>query len=772
MSQRIKTLQRSFSHGEISPELAGRVDLASYQTGLAKCLNFNVLPLGPLQNRAGYEYVNETKDSTKQSRVIDFAYSTEQTYALELGDGYIRIHSQSETVLEAAQAVSGITQANPAVVYVPAHGYSTSDWVYVGDATGMTQINGEFYLITVVDGDHFSLSRLDGSSVDSSAFGAYTGSGQCARPLEVTGTVPYVEADLFDLHYTQTADVLTICHPTYAPREVNRVSATSWTIGLVSFAPTISAPGAPTVSYSGTGGTPVAIYYATTALASGTLEESSLSPSGTANGDLTIAGNEMTVTTAAVAGAVRYNVYKLLNGIWGYIGQTDGSPFVDNYITPDVSTTPPIIETPFAASGDYPGAVGWYGGRRWFGGTNNTPQGIWATRSGTESSMAYSIPTRDDDRIALTILSGKVDLVRHLVALYDLLALTSGGEWRLAADNSDVLTPDSVDPKPQANEGSSNVMPVVVGSEVVYVDSSGARVMSMAYHWNAGLSGAYTPENLSIMATHLFDNYTIAQLAYVHRPYKMVFGVRSDGALLGLTYLPEQEVIAWHQHTTNGTFESVTSVQEGAEWPLYAVVKRTINVRDVRYIDRQRSRIFATQSEAFFVCCGATYAGGPVTTISNLWFLEGCAVSCLANGAVVSGLVVTNGTITLPDEAAQEVSNTVHIGLGYNSDLQTLPLTIESAQAAGLGNVSTVNAVQFKVMDSSTIFAGPTFDSLREYKQRSNEPYGSPPALKTGSLKPLAIDPDWAVNGAVCVRNSDPVPLTITAMVLEVALGG
>ena len=118
----------------------------------------------------------------------------------------------------------------------------------------------------------------------------------------------------------------------------------------------------------------------------------------------------------------------------------------------------------------------------------------------------------------------------------------------------------------------------------------------MAYNWQ---SNAYTSIDISIMAPHLFNGYTLSDMAYCRAPVPTLWCVRSDGALLGMTYVPEQQVYGWHQHTTSGAFESVCVVSEGSEDVLYAVVRRTINGRSVRYIERLQSRLFTAQEDAF-----------------------------------------------------------------------------------------------------------------------------------------------------------------------------
>ena len=242
--------------------------------------------------------------------------------------------------------------------------------------------------------------------------------------------------------------------------------------------------------------------------------------------------------------------------------------------------------------------------------------------------------------------------------------------------------------------------------------------------------------------------------------------VSSVGKLLGLTYVPEQQIGAWHQHDTDGTFESCAVVAEGSEDVLYCIVRRTINGSSKRYVERMASRQFVDAEDAFFVDSGLTYSGPAVTTISGLGHLEGKTVSILADGAVRPQRVVTSGSIELDNEAS-----VVHVGLPITADLQTLPVAMAIDNGFGQGRFKNVNKAWLRVHRSSGIFIGPDSDKLTEAKQRTTEPYGSPPALKSEEIQ-VMLTPSWADSGQVFVRQSDPLPLTVVSMTAEVAVGG
>jgi hypothetical protein len=580
-------------------------------------------------------------------------------------------------------------------------------------------------------------------------------------PYEVA--TPFLEADLFDIHFVQSADVLTLTHPNYAPRELRRLGATNWTLTTVTFGSALSPPTgvSATATAGATPGTPTTWSYVVTALGTGAIDESTYSSTATCSNNLYDTGAYNTINWSAASGAVRYNVYKLYNGLYGYIGQTTGTTFKDNNIAADVSVTPPEINAPFTGAGNYPGAVSYFEQRRCFGGTTNSPQTLWMTRSGTESSLNYSIPTRDDDSIQFRVAAREANTIRHIVPLSSLILLTSSAEWRVTSVNTDAITPSSLSVKPQSYIGANNVQPVIVNNNLIFAAARGGHVREFAYAMQVG---GYMTGDLSLRAPHLFDNYDIKDMAFAKSPQQIIWAVSTSGKLLGLTYVPEHIVGAWHQHDTDGTFESCCTVAEGAEDALYVIVQRTINGSSKRYVERMASRQFIDPADAFFVDAGLVYSGTAATTISGLTHLEGKTVSILADGAVHPQRVVTSGSITL-DVAASKVL----VGLPITADIQTLPLAFE-AEAFGQGRVKNVNQVWLRVYRSSGIFVGPSADELVEAKQRTTEVYGAPPALKSEEVR-VMVTPTWADNGQVYVRQSDPLPLTIVSMTLEVAIG-
>lgn len=583
-----------------------------------------------------------------------------------------------------------------------------------------------------------------------------------STPYEVT--TPFAELDLFDVHYVQSADVLTLVHPNYRPRELRRLGATNWVMSTITFASTLSPPGSvsATAHAGATPGTPTTWEYVVTAIGENGLDESTYSSTASCSNNLFDDGAYNTIAWSAVTGAIRYNVYKLSNGLYGFIGQTAATSFNDTNIAADVAATPPEIVDPFQGTNNYPGAVSYFEQRRCFGGTNNQPQTLWMTKSGTESNLNYSIPTRDDDSIQFRVAAREANQIRHIVPLTNLILLTAAAEWRVTSVNSDAITPSTVSVRPQSYIGANKVQPQIVNNNLIFCSARGGHLRELAYNWQAS---GYITGDLSLRAPHLFDGYDVVDMAYSKSPLPIVWGVSSSGRLLGLTYVPEQQIGAWHWHdTVDGSFESCAVVAEGQEDVLYVVVKRTINGATKRYVERMRPKLYTDPKDAFYVDCGDTYDGVPTSTITGLNWLEGKTVNLLVDGAVHPQRTVSGGQVVLDYPASK-----VQVGLPINADIQTLPLAFETL-GYGQGRRKNVNKVWLRVYKSSGIFVGPNVDNLTEAKQRTVEPYGTPPTYKSEEVE-IVVQPDWTDGGQVYVRQRDPLPLTIVSMTLLVAIG-
>mgnify|MGYP003626180786 FL=1 len=237
----------TFTAGEISPRLAGRVTIEKYREGLSNLTNMIVQPHGGVSRRPGTEYLGEVKDSSSITRLIPFEFKTADTYALEFGNQYMRVFRNGLQVLTgSAKSVSGITKANPGVFTSNSHGLTNGDEVYLyNTGGGMTELVARNYLIANSTTNTFTLTDLFGNAINTTGFTTYTGSGVSVDKLFEVAT-PYTSAQVGDVRFAQSADVMYLVHPSHAIRTLSRTDHNAWTFAT----PSISENNTPVLTSS------------------------------------------------------------------------------------------------------------------------------------------------------------------------------------------------------------------------------------------------------------------------------------------------------------------------------------------------------------------------------------------------------------------------------------------------------------------------------------------------------------------------------------------
>lgn len=355
----VDLIQPAFASGEITPSLFGRVDLKQFHVGASTMKNFFVDYRGGARSRAGLAFVGCCKQAgtALPPRDIKFQFNINQSFALEFGEQYMRVKYRGAYVTETAKQITGITKALPATVTSVAHGFSNDDWVFLDDIDGMTELNAQAFIVANAAANSFTLVDIFGDPVDSLAFTAYSSGGTASRLY--TLQTPWAAVDLPLLKYDQSADVMTLTHPSYPPYDLSRVASDNWTLELTTFGTSIAAPASCTATPSDTAAPATKYKYVVTAVDLITGEESIASPiaSVTNSVDIASVAGSIGVAWAAVTGAGSYNIYKAppaynntvpTGSIFGFIGSALGLTYVDSNIVTDFTQTPPLALNPFA----------------------------------------------------------------------------------------------------------------------------------------------------------------------------------------------------------------------------------------------------------------------------------------------------------------------------------------------------------------------------------------------------------------------------------------
>jgi hypothetical protein len=531
---RVAVQLTNFTGGELSPRLDGRNDLAKYSTGSKKLENFIIYPHGSAARRSGTEFVAEVKDSTKKTRLIPFEFSTTQTYMLEFGNQYIRVFKDDGAVLEGDKTITGITQANPAVVTASSHNYSNGDEVLISGVSGMTEVNGKRFLVADKTTNTFELQDKDGVDINSSGFTAYSSGGVSNKVFEIT--TPYLEAELFDLKFAQSADVMYICHPNHEVEKLSRTGHTSWTLSDVDF----------------TDGPYLDNNITTTTLNPGS------SSVGTGVGLVASA-------TTGINGGDGFQttdigrLVRIADG-YGKITARADTTNVTIEILEDLGSSSATANWSLGAFSDttgHPSCVTFFEQRLVFAATLNNPQTVYFSKSGDYENMNENRggTVADDDAIIYTIASNQVNAIRFMTATRTLIIGTAGGEFAVSGGGTDVaITPTNILIKKQSNHGAANVDAIPAGNATLFLQRAKRKLRELAYNFDVD---GYVSPDLTILAEHITEG-GLTQISYQQEPNQIIWGTRNDGELVGLTYQREQQVVAWHRHIFGGRFGNAT----------------------------------------------------------------------------------------------------------------------------------------------------------------------------------------------------------------------
>ena len=562
--------------------------------------------------------------------------------------------------------------------------------------------------------------------------------------------------------YAQSADTLYLVHRNKTPIKIVRTSPTVFDAQLLNIGASLPTPTNFTGSFTGGAGT-VEILYAVTAI-SDDGEESLAALYTITNGKAPLqwtSNNKSTLNWTAVTGADAYNLYKVRQGLYGYIGTARGvETFIDYNYDPLINDSIPQTYDPFAT--ENPGVVALFQQRLWFANTLSKPQTIFASRVGDFENFNFSFIIRQDDSIENIIYSGRVDGVRWIIPFNKTLKVgTQEKQWEIFATSGGAITPTDINIEPELEWGAAKIKPVLAGNSLIYVEDKGSKIFDV---FDSQQYRGFTGNNRSINSTDLFEDFEIVSMAYQRTPDPVIWCVRDDGKVVALTYLLNESMWGWHRHETDGFFRSVSVIPGSVNDEVYFIVERVIESVTRYYLEKLEEKFNGILEDAKFLDAMITKTNGtPFTTVEGLDHLEGKVVNALANGVVYEGLSVISGQTTIPVETTK-----VHVGLPYDSILA--PLSVEYAtqnQGLSLGRIKSISDATIRFKNSKGGKIGPGLGYLDDLKTSEYPPTDG---VFTGDVRvtaPSKADTD----ASFYVVQDEPLPMDIRALMMNVEMG-
>lgn len=809
----------SFNAGELSPRLAGRVDVGKYANGCKVLENFIPLIQGPAMRRGGTRFAAEVKNSADRTWLIRFEFNVQQTYFLEFGDKYIRFYTNRGVLLD-----GGL----PYEIAAP--------WL-AGD---LTAADGTFNLRFVESNDVVYICHPNYSPRKLSRLG--NTNWQLATLQTTGGPFKTINSD----------SAITV----YAS------AATGTGITLNSSSAIFQLGHAGSLFYMGQKSVvDVKTWEAGKSVTVGDLRRSD-GKNYKALNTATTGGNKPIHTSGAV--------YDGDTGVqWQYQDPGYGYVRITGYLSPTQVIADVVSQLPdncvtigkatsrwaFGAWSDvegWPSQVTFFKERLTFA----RGQIVWMSVAGDYENFS----SKDDGgvvtadmAISITTQSDQVNQIQWMAPYDALLIGTAGGEFAVQPlTTNQVFGPENVTAPQVSAFGSKSVIPQRVGESVLFVQRSGLKLRDINYDF---LSNKFISKDRTVLSDHITQG-GIGQLAFQQEPYSIVWSVRADGQLLGFTFNNEQEVEGWHRHVIggNGVVECICTgpAPAGDRDDLWMIVRRTINGQTKRYVEfmEYERRYGDDPQDAFYVDSGLTlnnavnavltvgagadtahatgvafsadspvfsagdvgreihyrytttqadesglsntvYATGKaeitgytdaqhvictinaafpaglasipangwrmtVTTISGLNHLEGESVSVMADGGTHPDCIVSAGSITLARPASK-----AQVGLACPAKLQTMRLNAGGQDGTSQGKTARVNKAVVRVLETLGLKYGHSFDKLDEVDFRTAlMAMDNPPDLFTGDLV-LDWPGDYDTHPWLCFMQDAPLPCTI-----------
>ena len=761
-------IQANFNAGEFAPSLEGRIDFPKYNNGCKRLENFIPMIQGPARRRSGTRFVREVKNSNDRTWLIRFEFAETDSYILEFGDQYIRFYTNDGVVLD---------NGSPYEISTP---YTAAD---------LTTSIGTLRLRMVQSADVIYIVHPDYPPKKLSRFG----------PTNWTLTdIEFKGGPFLDIDPDETIEV-------YASGNTGTVTLTassgifaSTDVGslilleeedLSAIKPWASGQELSTSS-SGSSGSNV---FGILRRSEGKTYKCVTSDQAPASDPPSVirTGGDRPVHTSGVAsdgdGEPKQpddsdpTVYR--EGVeWEFLDPGYGWARITGYTSATQVTAEVVSRFPngvvgssnkttrwafsrWSATRGYPGHVGFFRERLTFA----TNQILNFSVAGDFENFAARNPSGEiapDQAITIEIASDTVNEVQWMVPSDGLLIGTAGGEFVCSELTTDeVFGPGNVKIAEQSQYGSRSVIPVRVGTAVLFVQRAGRKLRELQYEF---ANDRFASTDLTVLSEHITET-GITDLVFQQEPHSIVWGCKADGELIGFTFNRNQDVLGWHRHPLGGDavvecLEVIPSPQ-GTQDDLWMIVRRTINGQTKRYIERlEEDFIESTDIEdAFFVDSGLSYNGSPTDTLSGLSHLEGEEVAVLADGSAHPRVTVESGSITLQREAS-----VVHVGLPYESLLQTMRIEAGAEDGTAQGKTKRITKAVFRFLSTVGAKAGDSVDNLDEIQfRRPSDPMDQAIQPFTGD-KLVEWPGSYDFDGYLIVKQDQPLPMTVLAIMPQV----
>jgi len=760
-------LVTALNAGELSPYMDARTDVEKYRTGCLMLENMIVLPYGGVYRRAGTEYLGEAKLGDKRCRLIGFNFSTTTRFVLEFGDQYLRVWGNNSPVLSGGSPLELVTP------YLESE-LRELQYAQVNDVMYLTHANHAPRKLIRVSNTNWTLAAVKFAYpplLDINASTTTIASSASSGAATLTASASTFQSghvgSQWAIQWPRNSGSLN------ETIDANKTSTATldiqgdWTITTVgTWIGTVRILRIPRTAMDANGGSGFTAYEVVREFNSLTTARN-FTATGTETErvglKLQIANYASNTNARVFLESTDFNSGGTVT-INSVASGTSAGATVDKWLGSTITGTTQWSEAAFSDVRGYPRTVTFYQQRLVFGGTLHQPNTVWASR--VDDFENFQLGTKEDDSVSFTIASNEGNRINWMFAQRGLIVGTSGDEWTVSgATDGDPLSAVNISARRQASYGSKYMRAVLLNDVLLFVQRRGRKVRELTYSFEK--DGWLAPD-LTVLSEHVTET-ELVEIAFQQQPDAILWGVRGDGQMVGMSYERDQQVVAWHRHTTDGEFESVATVYglNNDDDEVWLSVKRTIGGQTKRFIERfkpdSRAKFDAeAKDDWWYLDAAARYEGAPANVISGLSHLEGKTVSVLADGAAQPAAVVASGQITLGKPAS-----TVLVGLPYVSLIQPMKFDFQTQSGPTRGLNKRINRITvslFKSLGGEASTDG--LDYYWIYPRDFDDPMDASPPVFSGDAE-VVLAGNYSQNADIYLRQILPYPFTVRALVIK-----
>ena len=557
----------------------------------------------------------------------------------------------------------------------------------------------------------------------------------------------YTAAQISEIEYVQSADVLYLVHDNHKPRKLSRTGHTSWSISDVDF-------------FDGP-------YDAANT------SSTTLTPSGT-SGSVTVTASSSVFVANDVGRSVRIKH----SSTWGFgiITAFGSATSVTVAVNADrnYGGTGAVTDWRLGTfyTGNFPTKITFFEERLFYAGTTQQPSTVFGSMSAdfdkfSPTSVDGSV--NDDNGLSFTLVSDQVNQITGMYGGKFLHIFTKNGAFNMSSGSATQgITPTTVQVTNETNDGAADKKVSPASKSVLFIGKNKKRLREFAYNIDYD---SFTTPDMTVLSEHVgFGGFE--ECSFANYPNNILWVRRGDGVLLGFTYYRDQDVTAWHRHTIAGTNAKVKSIAvipgvDDAFDTLYLIIERTINSATTQYVEflEEDYRVDdgLTKDDQFFVDSGLTYSGSSTSTLTGLNHLEGQTVAVLNNGAVEANKTVSSGAITLTNATTK-----CHVGLPFTAELESVNVEPKSQYGTTQGKRGRIDKVIFRLFETVGLKAGPASSSVDVVPFRTTTSTMSATEPKTGDYTFL-MPATYTTENKLYVKSDTAQACTISAIMIQMS---